>query len=94
MVVQTTGGYNSENNGMAESPIKPIKRMVCLFLIGAGMPDTLWCFAYSYAIYVHNHRYNRMIDELPIIKWNDGNYELHSNHLYIFGSKCYIITKA
>ena len=68
IVVQTTGGYNSENNGMEESPIKPIKRMVRLLLIGAGMPDTLWCFAYSYAVYGHNHRYNHMIDELTIIK--------------------------
>ena len=27
MTVETTGGYNSTNNGMVESPIKPLKRM-------------------------------------------------------------------
>ena len=68
--------------------------MVILNLFVAGMPDTLWCFAYSYTIYVHNHRYNCTIDELPIIKWKDYNYELHSNHLHIFGSKWNILTKA
>jgi hypothetical protein len=94
LAIQTTGGYNSENNGMVESPIKPIKRMVRLFLIGAGMSDELWCFAFTYAVYVHNHRYNRMIDTLPIVKWNDGNYEFQSKDLLIFGSKMYIITKA
>ena len=28
MSVQIIGGYNSTNNGLVESPIKPIKRMV------------------------------------------------------------------
>jgi len=31
---------------------------------------------------------------VPIIEWNDENYKLHLADLYIFGSKCYIITKA
>ena len=93
MVVQGTGGYNSENNGMVESPIKPIKRMIRVSLIGAGMEDTLWCVAFEYAVYLLNHRYNRMIDDLPIVKWYDGNYEFHAKQLYIFGSKVYIITK-
>ena len=57
------------------------------------MPDTLRCFTFSYAIYAHNHRYNHMIDDLPIIKWNDRNNEMKFNHLYIFGLKCYIIIK-
>ena len=61
MTVETTGGYNSTNNGMVESPIKPIKRMTRSFLIGAAFPDTLWCFAFIYAICIMNHRYNRMI---------------------------------
>ena len=44
-------------------------------------------------MYLLNHRYNRMIDDLPIVKWYDGNYEFHAKQLYIFGSKVYIITK-
>ena len=55
MVIQTMGGYNSENNGVVESPIKPIKWMIRAFLIGAAMPDLVWCFAFLYAIYVMNH---------------------------------------
>ena len=68
LVVQTTGGYNSENNGMVESPIKPIKRCIRVFLIGATMPDIIWCYAFCWAIYVMNHRYNRSIDNIPIVK--------------------------
>ena len=34
-----------------------------------------------------------MIDDLPIVKWHDGNYEFHAKSLFIFGSKMYIITK-
>ena len=67
--VQTTGGYNSENNGMVESPIKPIKRMVRVMLIGAALPNELWCYAFVYAVWIANHSYNRMIDDMPIVKW-------------------------
>ena len=38
--------------------------------------------------------YNRLIDNLPIVKWCDGNYELHAKDLFIFGSKVYSVTKA
>ena len=41
MAVETTGGKNSENNRMVESPIKPVKRMIQSFLIGPVMPDVL-----------------------------------------------------
>ena len=35
-----------------------------------------------------------MINDVPIVKWHDGNYELDAaRDLVIFGSKCYIITK-
>ena len=58
------------------------------------MPDIIWCYAFCWAIYVMNHRYNRSIDNLPIVKWCDGNYELHTKDLFIFGSKVYSVTKA
>ena len=91
MAVQSTGGYNSENNGLVESPIRPIKQMVRAFLVGAGLPDKLWCYAFIYAVYILNHRYNRAIKTMPIVKWRDANYEVNPNDMYIFGSKCYII---
>ena len=94
MTIETTGGYNSTNNGMAESPIKPIKRLVRSFLIGAALPDIIWCFAFTYAIYIMNHRYNRMIDNLPEVAWHDGNYELRAQDIFLFGSKVYGITKS
>ena len=55
IVVQSTGGYNSENNGMAESPIKPIKHMIRAMLIEAALPDGLWCYAFTYTVYLSNH---------------------------------------
>ena len=94
MTVESTGGYNSTNNGMVESPIKPIKRLVRSFLIGAALPDIIWCFAFTYAIYIMNHRYNRMIDNLPEVAWHDGNYTLRAQDIFLFGSKVYGITKA
>ena len=41
MAVQTTGGYNFENNRMVESLIKSVKRMIQSFLIGPVMPYPL-----------------------------------------------------
>ena len=82
MTVETTGGYNSTNNGMVESPIKPIKRMTRSFLIGAAFPDTLRRFAFIYAIRIMNHRYNRMIENLPIVLWYDGNYEMKARDIF------------
>ena len=40
-----------------------------------------------------NHRYNRMIQNLPIVLWYDGNYEMKARDIFIFGSKLYAITK-
>ena len=94
VVVQTTGGYNSENNGMVESPIKPVQRMIQSFLIGPTVPYILWCFAFTQAIYPLNHRYNRLIDNLSIVQWNYGNYELHTIYLFVFGSNVYSVTKS
>ncbi len=66
--------------------------MVHAFLIGAAMPDIVWCFVFLYEIYVMNHCYNRPIKNLPIFKWLDGNYELNAKDLYIFGSKVYSVS--
>ena len=69
--------------------------MVRVFLLGATMPDIIWCYAFKYAVYLSNHRWNRSIKGLPIVKWHGRNYEIDSSRdILIFGSKCYIITKA
>ena len=91
MTAESTGGYNSEANEIVEAPIKPIKRMMRAFLIGAAMPDILWCYAFCWAVYVLNHRYNRMIENIPEVLWRDLAYELHSGTIFIFGSKVYAI---
>ena len=93
IAVQTTGGYNSEANGMVESPIKPVKRMMRAMIVGAGFGDEMWCFSFQYALYVLDRSYHRMLDDMPLAKWNDGNWEYNVRDLLIFGSKVYILTK-
>ena len=58
------------------------------------MPDIRWCFVIIWAIYVLNHRYNGLIDNLLNVARNNGNHELHTNSLFVFiwGSKVYIVT--
>ena len=87
MTVQTTGGYNSTNNDMVESPIKPLKQMVKAMLVGAGLPDILLCFGFIYACYILNYCWNLSIKNIPIVKWSDGNYQIDPKNLIIFGSK-------
>ena len=74
------------------SSSKPIKTIIRAFLIGAAMPDLVWCFAFMYAIYVMNHCYKRLIKNLFIVKWLDSNYELNAKELYVFRSKVYSIS--
>ena len=56
------------------------------------MSDILWCYCFCWAVYVLNHLYNRMIENIPEVMWRDLTYELHSGTLFIFGSKVYAIT--
>ena len=44
ILVETTGGYNSTNNGKAESPHKHLKKTTHVLLISANKPDKFWCF--------------------------------------------------
>ena len=68
--------------------------MMRAMLVGADLPDILWCFSYKYTMYLINHRYCHTIDDLTILKQNDGNYKLHPKYCYIFGSKVYSVTKS
>ena len=49
--------------------------------VGAGLPDKLWCYAFIYAVYILNHRYNRAIKTMLIVKWRDANYEVNPNDM-------------
>ena len=90
---QTTGGHNSEANGMVESPIKPIIRMVRSMPVGAGFEDDLWCFAFNCAVFLSNHVCHRMTDDMPIAKRHDGNFQINAHDTLIFGSKACVLTK-
>ena len=58
------------------------------------MPDEIWCFAFVYVILIMNHRWNRMIKNLPEVAWHDGNYTLKAKDIFLFGSTIYGITKS
>lgn len=90
---QTTGGHNSEANGMVEPPIKPTIRMVCSMSVGAGFEDDLWCFSFNCAVFLSNHVCHRMTDDMPIAKWHDGNFQINARDMLIFGSKACVLTK-
>lgn len=76
IIMQTTGGYNSTNNGMAERAHGTLADMVRASLynaktiIGDQLPPNLpiqkfWCFALHHACYTLRRRYNRMRDTTP-----------------------------
>ena len=94
LTVQTTGGYASTINGKAETPNRTIKRMIRTMLIGAGLPDELWCFAFQYAIFLLRNRYNRLIDSVPAHLWNPNKPPIHIKNIPIWGSKAYIVTES
>ena len=60
IAMQTTGGDNSNSNGMAESPQRSIKTMTPALLITAALPDLFWCFAMQYAVFILNNTYHSL----------------------------------
>ena len=52
MAVQPTGGDVSSLSGMAEAPHKMIEKTTHALLITVGIPDTFWCFAIQYAVFL------------------------------------------
>ncbi len=62
----------------------------CL-LVAAALPDTFWCFALQYAVFIDNNFYHTMTKQIPIHHFNGGSVALPPTKTPIFGSKMRII---
>jgi len=90
VAVQSTAGYNSENNGQVEVIQREVGKTVRSSLIAAGLPDSLWDFAAVETSNRHNLSYNSGKKAIPLQKLYEelgidkkGDY----NSLILFGSK-------
>ena len=91
MKVQSTGGDNSTANGMVESPHRPQKRMTRSALVTAGLPDSFWCFAHQYMIFVDVNTIHSITKRIPIQHFSGGTRSLPPSKVLIFGCKVRII---
>ena len=92
VIVQSTGGYNSSNNGQVEVGQRQVGKVIRSSLIAAGLPDKLWIM--RQAAERHNLSWNsgkkciplhRLYEELGVKKKRDYN------SLIILGSKLYSV---
>ncbi len=99
-ILETTGGYNSENNGMVERPHGTLADMMRASLLGAKhlfgdqLPSNLqiqkfWCFALQHSSYTMRRKYNRMRDTTPYFLVHGKRPSI--DHLAIFGSRVTIV---
>ena len=91
MAIQTTGGDASSLNAMAETPHKMIKKTTRALLITAGMPDTFWCFAMQYVVFLVVSLEHSVTKRLPIQHFSGGKNALPPPKVVIWDSKMRII---
>ncbi len=99
-ILETTGGYNSENNGMVEQPHGTLADMMrasllnAKHLFGDQLPQNLkiqqfWCFALQHCSYTLRRKYNRMRDNTPYFLVHGKRPSI--KQLAIFGSRVTIM---
>ncbi len=91
MVVQTTGGHNLTMNGKVEVTHKTLKQMTWAMLVSVGLPDSFWCFALQYAVFIHNNFLHMSTKWIPIHHFTGSCLALPPSKILIFGSKMRII---
>lgn len=69
VILETTGGYNSTNNGKVERPHRTKANHIRSDLIGAGLTDRLWDRSATYNQCVVNQSWNEMTNNIPLIEW-------------------------
>ena len=93
VIMQTTAGYNSTNNGKAERPHYSMQNYMRTTLIGAGLPDFLWCFQVQYGAFIANRLWHSAINSVPLIEWNKAcgktDTVIDINAMPIFGARLY-----
>lgn len=99
-ILETTGGYNSTNNGKVERSHLTLKNMVraslynAQLLFGDSLPPNLpiqkfWCFALQHAAYTLRRMYNRMRDNTPYFLVHGDRPSV--NELAIFGARVVLV---
>jgi hypothetical protein len=91
MVVQTTGGYNSSNNGPVESPNRPDKRTIRMLLMSSPLSNAFWCYALQYTDFISNNSLHSGTKKVPSQHLSGTAGIVPPSRMVIFGSKMRII---
>ena len=91
IVVQTTGGYNSSNNGPVESPNRPDKRIIRMLLMSSLLSNAFWCFALQYTDFISNNSLHSSTKKIPCQHLSGTAGVVPPSRMLIFGSKMRII---
>ena len=93
VVIETTGGYNSENNGKVEAAHRPAKRGVRMMLMTAGLSDRFWCFALQYQTFIKNNSIHSQTKQVPEHHFNSRSSLYPLSNIPIFGARARIVRK-
>jgi len=89
MALESTGGYASNINGIAESPIRTIKRTTRANLMGSALPNEFWCFGAVHAAIIYNQCLHRMTNKVPSQVLTGKSIPLKSMHP--FGARVKVV---
>ena len=87
-IIEPTGAYTPEQNGLAERPNQTIGQMTRCLLHSAGMEDKYWSYALQHAVYLKNRIPHCSIKKTPYEAFYGKQPDL--SHLRTFGSKVII----
>ena len=87
-ILEPTGAYTPEQNGMAERPNQTLGQMTRCLLHSSGLDDRYWSHAILHAVYIKNRLPHNSIKKTPYEAYHGRQPNL--NHLRCFGSKVII----
>ena len=87
-ILEPTGAYTPEQNGMAERPNQTLGQMTRCLLHSSGLSDKYWSYAILHAVYVKNRLPHYSIKKTPYEAFHGRKPDL--SHLRCFGSKVII----
>lgn len=87
-VLEHTGAYTPEQNGLAERPNRTLGQMTRCLLHSSGLDDKYWSYALTHAVYLKNRLPHRAIKKTPYEAFHGEKPDL--SHLRCFGSKVFV----
>ena len=69
-IVQTTGGDASSLNGKIEIPNKTPANIKIALILKSSHKKELWCFEYTYAIWLYLRTENILRGDVPYFIWH------------------------